>query len=284
MLEWWNSNPIYGRLILTGIYALCLVGIRAVALRRIRQHVKVDELRRRWIVQVRNSFFFVFLLGGLMLWGQELRGMAVGVVAVAAAIVIATKELIMCLAGSLLKAGKIDVGDRIEITHVRGDVIDQTLLTTTVLEIGPGDLTQQHTGRAITIPNSLFLSNAVTNESFTEDFVLHVFRVPVPPGTDWQTLEREILAAARAECDDYFEEAKAHLEKHASDLGIYRLSPDPRVSLRFLEEGQLELVVRIPAPVRRKGRIEQKILRRIAGALYPTGDAAPSAPPPSAES
>ena len=53
-----------------------------------------------------------------------------------------------------------------------------TALTTTILEIGPEKLTHQHTGRAIVVPNSVFLDKHVVNESYTADFVLHVFRLP----------------------------------------------------------------------------------------------------------
>mgnify|MGYP001215256827 CR=1 FL=1 len=61
-------------------------------------------------------------------------------VAIAVALVIATKELILCVSGALIKGGarSFNIGDRIQVKEFRGDVIDQNLLTTTILEVGPG--------------------------------------------------------------------------------------------------------------------------------------------------
>ena len=69
------------------------------------------------------------------------------------AIVLATKEIIMCLSGAIYRAssGTFKVGDRVEIGAFRGDVIDQTLLATTILEIGPGQAIHQHSGRTVTL-------------------------------------------------------------------------------------------------------------------------------------
>ena len=51
---------------------------------------------------------------------------------------------------------------RREVAGVRGDVLDIGPLTTAVLEVGPGQSIHQRTGRKITLPNSVFLTHAVT--------------------------------------------------------------------------------------------------------------------------
>ncbi len=54
------------------------------------------EAKRRWVVSVRNSMVFVFLLGLVVIWAHELQAFAVSLVALAAALVLATKELLLC--------------------------------------------------------------------------------------------------------------------------------------------------------------------------------------------
>src|SRR5690606_5223471 len=94
------------------------------------------DQRRRIMVSVRNALLVVLIVGLVMIWGAELRVAALSAFAIAAAIVIATKELIMCISGSFLRTGShaFKVGDRIEVGGIRGDVFDTTLLTTTLFE------------------------------------------------------------------------------------------------------------------------------------------------------
>ena len=44
------------------------------------------EAKRRWVVSVRNSMVFVFLLGLVVIWAHELQAFAVSLVALAAAL------------------------------------------------------------------------------------------------------------------------------------------------------------------------------------------------------
>ena len=144
----------------------------------------------------------------------------------------------------------------------RGDVVDQTLLATTILEVGPGQNIHQHTGRAIILPNSLFLTTPVINETFLDEFVLHAFMVPLPADADWPLAESDLLQAAREECAGFLDEARSHIEDMVRREGLEPLSVEPRVTLRVEDAGKIVMLARVPVPARRKGRIEQAILRR----------------------
>ena len=161
------------------------------------------------------------------------------------------------------------IGDRIEVAGHRGDVIDMTALTTTLLEIGPDPSTQQLSGRAIVLPNSLFLNHTVTNESFTDEFVLHTFKVPLKLSPEWPRLESILLEAARAECAPFRDEARDHFRRLGEHEGLVALSVDPRVTVSLREPEELELVVRVAVPARKKGRVEQRIIRRFLLAAWP---------------
>ncbi len=120
------------------------------------------EAKRRWVVSVRNSMVFVFLLGLVVIWAHELQAFAVSLVALAAALVLATKELLLCWSGAALRVGgKVySVGDRIQIAGHRGVVLDHDIFATKLLEIGPGQSSHLYTGRVTVFPNSLLFTNA----------------------------------------------------------------------------------------------------------------------------
>ncbi|MEW5978144.1 MAG: mechanosensitive ion channel family protein [Acidobacteriota bacterium] len=247
-------------ILLVGVSLLRLVLARAV----LRLDSQNADVRRRWIVNIRNASIFVALLGLVFIWAEELRTFAVSFVALAVAMVIATKELILCVSGAVIRAGTkaYSVGDRIEIGGMRGDVIDQTIFTTLLLEIGPGRASHQYTGRAIVVPNSLLLNTPLVNETFTEEFVLHVFSVPLDQSDDWEKAEALLLEAARIECGPFLAQAQMFMKRLEDRQGLDTPTVEPRVTLHIPEAGKINLLLRIPTPARRKGRLEQAILRR----------------------
>lgn len=265
MYEWIESNLHPNQLIRTGLMLAILLLTRWLIIVRLKNNNGMSkDMRRRWVAQVRLALLFFMMLGLMMIWGNELRTFAVSIVAIAAAIVIATKELLMCVSGSILKVSgrSFQIGDRVEVGAFRGDVVDQTLLTTTILEVGPGPSIHQHTGRTIVIPNSLLLTAPVVNETFSNEYVLHVFSVPIIEGEQWQEAEAALLESAKAECAEFQADAEQHMLKFVQRQGLESLSVEPRVSLHIDDSKSIVLLTRIAVPARRRGRVEQAILRR----------------------
>ena len=222
------------------------------------------EDKRRWIVSIRNVFFVLLLAGLMMIWATELRSIALSLAAVAVALVLALKEIFLCVSGGFVRTSSraFGIGDRIEVAGIRGDVIDENLLVTTLLEIGPGELSHQYTGRSVTFPNSMLFNHPVTNETYTDDYVLHPFIVPMKFGDAWQKAEQILLSVAREECAPFLKEAQKHMDEIGRKRSLETPDAHPRVTLHLPEPGRIDLLVRIPAPARKKGRIEQLIIRR----------------------
>lgn len=246
------------------IVAVMLV-LRGAALQAVRRSKLDIDDQLRWRGQIRNATILVVVLSVTVVWAQELRAVAISVAAIAAALVLATKEFIMCLMGSTLRAsgGSFRVGDRIEVAGVRGDVLDIGPLTTAVLEVGPGQSIHQRTGRKITLPNSVFLTHAVTNETMSDDYVLHVLCVPLAAGADWRAARDKLAAIATERCAQYVEQTRRALAL-ASPAGVggNLISTEPIVYLELPDPDRVDLLVRFPTPARQRGRVGQQILRR----------------------
>jgi small-conductance mechanosensitive channel len=207
----------------------------------------------------------LLIFGFVVIWSNELRTFAISIVAIAVAFVVATKELILCITGSILKAGarSFEIGDRIQIKDFRGDVIDQNLLATTILEVGPGKLTHQRTGRMTVIPNALFVSEPLINESFTHDYVLHAFTIPFKREENWKAAQEAVLKAANKYCKPYLLEVKKYMHEISEERGLSVPSVDPRVTLQVPVAGEIHLIVRVPAKSGERSYIEQSILSEI---------------------
>jgi small-conductance mechanosensitive channel len=265
LINTFAAHPAVGNILSSvAVVVAAIVVYRLVASRIRKVEWHSAEIGRRWLVMVRNVMILVVVFALFVIWASQLRTLAFSLVGFAVAIVLITKELAMCLTGGMLRSssGMFDIGHRIEIHGLRGDVIDMKMLTTTVLEIGPERLTHMHTGRAVVLPNSLFLSEPLVNESFTRDYVLQATVVPLNREADWGRAEKHLLQAAEEVCEEFIDGARHHIQRVARRAGIEMPPIDPRVTLHLPEPEKVNLILRFPTPARRKGRTEQEILRR----------------------
>ncbi len=254
--------PFLRLLISTFLLVVAILILRAVSARFIRKNVSTADLRAKWLVQSRNAFILLLMLGLVLIWGEELRTLALSVVAIAVALVVATKELILCLIGAMLRAGSsaFDIGDRIQIKEYRGDVIDHNPLTTTLLEVGPGKVSNQLTGRVLTIPNALFVTDAVVNETPNAKYLFHVIIIPFKRDHNWQGARDAMLQAAKRECAPYAEEARRYLVRFSAQRGLEPPSVEPRITIQVPAPEEIHLIMRLPVPSSRRVTIEQAIL------------------------
>ncbi|MDE3220357.1 MAG: mechanosensitive ion channel [Nitrospirota bacterium] len=247
------------------LWLLSLLIVRTLIVRAIARNPTLTmEAKRRWIVSVRNTMVFAILVGLFVIWAHELQAFAVSLVALAAAFVLATKELILCWSGAALRVGgKVySVGDRIQIAGHRGVVLDHDIFATKLLEIGPGQASHLYTGRVTVFPNSLLFTNALVKENPGQEYGLYILVVPLRDKDDWRDAERYLFDAAKAECSSFMEEAGRHMKLLEQTNLLEAPSPEPRITIQLAETGRIQLVLRFPAPDRGRSRIEQAILRR----------------------
>ena len=254
------------KFIATVVLVVLLMGIRYGIARYIRRAPRnwTSQQRLKWIGTSRILVSVIVLMGVIYLWGETIQGFAVSVFAIAFAIVFSVKELCMCFNGSLVRfRGKsFEVGDRIQIGMIRGDVIETTLLSTTVQEVGKGAANHQYTGRMITFPNNLFLIEAVYNESFLENFHLLHIEVPVKISEDWKEEKKLLLQVAQEEMMPFLEQAKRSVRGFERRLGLEMPSSEPYVTMQMNGPDQVILHLRMASPSHLKERLEQVILSR----------------------
>lgn len=257
-----GQHPEAVKVLVTVAVLLLIVAGRRIAVRTFENSGLPPERRNRFLVQSRNAAVLLFIASTVVLWAEQLQTVALSLAAIAAAMVIATKELILCLSGTLLRvsARSFRLGDRVEINGIRGDVIDIGPLTTTLLEVGPEASIHRLTGRTVVLPNAVFLTTPVVNETFTEHFVLHTTRVDLPEGADWEAAERQLLEVAQEECGEFVDDAQQNMERIGHKHGLEPPTVAPRVWVTTKDDA-VSLILRYPAPIRRRGQVEQSILR-----------------------
>ncbi len=260
-------NSEFNQNIITSIIFIIAMVLIRLAVQKSLNRWKFNsvEEKRKWIVQIRNVWFFLNFLGLLFIWATALKAFALSLVAVAAAIAIATKEYFLCFLGGVFKASSsaFSIGDCIAIGSHRGDVINHTLFSTTLLEVGPGTSFHQYTGKKITIPNALFLTQSIVNETDGKKFTFHTFVVTVNRQSDWNKVFDELLSAAHEVCAEYIQSAQSYFSYFARKNDLESPYVKPKVMMSFEAHDNVTFVVRIPVPAKDKEKIEQAILKKV---------------------
>ena len=224
-----------------------------------RQQWATPEEGRRWLVRLRNATLLLALTALVVVWADELRAAAITLLAFAVAFVIATKELITAISGSFVRATSASfvIGDRIRFGDMRGVVIDHSLLTTTLLEIGSGHV---RTGRVMVVPNSVFVTAAVSNETRGHEYVLHSFTVPVARA-EWRIADRVLRDAAARASSSYLAGARAEMEARAAAHNLPMPTVESFVVPSPLTSDTVQLTVRVPVAAGDVWLVEAEVLR-----------------------
>lgn len=251
------------------IAAVVLANIAITAILRGRAWLP-RETKLRATVFWRNFSFLIAFLLLIFVWWSELRAAALSLAALSVALVLAGKELLTSALGYVHRttSGSFSFGDVIEINNIKGEVIDQSLLSTTVLEMSEEHL---FTGKVVQFPNSFFVSHAMKNYSRLGDFQLGMVNIPVASGADLELARRVLAEVASAVCSEYVGPTQLALRELEGEQFIVMPSAEPRVSIRLGEGGKTTLLLRFPCPASNRTRTEQDLLSKYLAAMREAG-------------
>ena len=231
----------------------------------------LTERQRRWISRARTFTWLAAVLGLAAIWAPALHAFALSLTAVAVAVVIATKELILCLSGAVLRASTqaYAVGDWIEIGAVKGEVTDHGLLATTLQEIDVDSNTYEYTGRTLVVPNSALLASAVRNENFMKRYVFHRFQLHLEPAAeaDPAALEALIQDRLHRESAPFCDVARRYNGTIRRRTGVGIRGPEPRVLVSTTDLAKVCLTVMLFCPTKAATSIQQAVTRDVLRAV-----------------
>ena len=260
--QWVNSL-----LLLAAVVCGRLVWLRL----RFRQHPEFSiEEKRRLVVVSRNMAFLAAVFGLFLIWAAQIQSFALSMVALAAATVLATKELIMCLSGSLLRAvnKQYSVGDYIEIGHLRGRVVDINLFSTLMMQLGPNPHIGNMSGKTVSFPNSLLLSQTIQRDNILGRYVVHSFDIPVPIRLDSDAIVPRLYTVLDAYCAPYAAEIGRHLEEVQAQKLFITPAVQPRIGRVPHDDKVYILAVRFASPVGKRAEIQQAVLDEFIRVQY----------------
>ena len=265
--SWFSANQA----ISTAILCIAFFLLRALAETLLRgQGEFVNADRRRMISYAKNALVLLLIFGLTLIWAPALRTFALSVTAFLVALVLATKEIILCLTGGLLRAsvGAFSVGDWVRIGDKRGEVLHQSILAVTLQELEDGTGSNQFTGRTLTIPNSIFLTAPVTNENFFKKYIYHQISVTIEKDDDPSQVANWLESALNKTIGDNREVAERYNAMIKKRAGVDMPPIEPRMRFATSAEGRPRISVTAFVPSRQTETIERTVMSEVLQALY----------------
>jgi len=224
------------------------------------------ETKLRAAVFWRNFSFLIAIVLLVFVWRTELRAAALSLAALSVALVLAGKESFTSMLGYIhhTTSRSFGFGDVIEVNGLKGEVIDQTLLSTTLLEMSEEHL---FTGKVVQFPNSFYITHALKNHSRLGDYQLGMVSIPLASGADPEKAQRMLAEVADSVCSEYVAPTHAALRELEGEQFIVMPSPEPRVSIRIGDGGKATLLLRFPCPASQRTRTEQELLLKYLAAM-----------------
>jgi small-conductance mechanosensitive channel len=224
----------------------------------------------------------ILILGILSIWFDSPARLASVVGLIGAGIAFALQRVITAVAGYfvILRGKTFNVGDRILMGGVRGDVIGLTFMQTRIMEMGQSPrekdedkswvYSRQFTGRIVTVTNDKVFDCPVYNYTHDFAYIWDEIAFPLHFQQDFAKAERIIIGAAKAHARTAESLGEAEVQRLEARFGIDVGEIDPRVFWR-VTENWLELTVRFLGPDHGIRGIKDQMTREIMAGFGKAG-------------
>jgi small-conductance mechanosensitive channel len=274
MFAWVQDSPDQmARVLISLVIFLVLWLLRRVSCSIARK--KISDLARfhHW----RRIINYVFWVLVIILIGSEwvagFESMATFFGFIGAGLILVLKDGIANIAGWLFIVVRkpFEVGNRIEVEGMRGDVIDIRLFQFSMIEIANWVDADQSTGRIIHVPNSKALSHPICNYETGFEYVWHEIPVLITFESDWDKAKRILSGIAHEKAQSLSKGAEEQIRRAAMKYFIYfdRLTP---IVYTTVKESGVMLTIRYIVKPRRRRNSEQDIWEAILTAFATEDD------------
>ncbi|AXY02776.1 mechanosensitive ion channel family protein [Vibrio alfacsensis] len=250
------------KVVFSALILVFVMLLRRFILSRIRgDDAFITEEQRNWMSRTKNGTFAITLIVLFILWQSEISEFALSLTAIAVAVVVASKEIILCFTGSIQRASSrsFRIGDWIEVGKLCGEVIEHNMMATVIQEIDLYHGQYHYTGKTATLPNSMFFTYPVKNLNFMKRYVYHDFSIVVRDFVNLYPLLPLLTNKIEEHCSYFADVAhryNAMIEKHA---GVDLPGAEPHIHISSNINGEQIVHVMIFCPTDKANHLEHLI-------------------------
>jgi len=243
--------------------------VRSAFMRVMLRNVTDIRQRYSWTRGLTSTIAILILLFLGVIWFAGLERIATFAGILGAGLAVALHDSIANIAGFLfiMLRRPFEVGDRIEIDGVAGDVIDIRMFQFSLLEIGNWVDADQSTGRIMQVPNGKVLRSTTASFNKGFEYIWHEIPVLITFESNWKKAKAILEDIVDEDAFVVGEEVERQVRRAASRYLIYSGKVTPIVYTTVRDSGVLLTVRYMTKPKTRRGTEQQlweDILSRFA--------------------
>jgi small-conductance mechanosensitive channel len=248
------SPGVQNKLIATLVAIFILWFIRRFILWFSKKKFNDVQIIYRWR---KTSLYIVFSIGFILvgrIWFEGFGSIATYFGLLSAGLAIALNQPVANLAGwaFIIWRKPFTVGDRIEINHITGDVIDIRIFQFTMMEIGNWVDADQSTGRIVHVPNGKIFNEWLANYSVGFAYIWNEVSVLVTFESNWRKAKEILGKIVIARAEHRSEGAEEQIRETSKRFLIFNDTLEPSVYTSVRESGVLITIRYLCAPRKRR--------------------------------
>ncbi|NJL49265.1 MAG: mechanosensitive ion channel family protein [Leptolyngbyaceae cyanobacterium SM2_5_2] len=263
-LQQWLSDPNFIKLLVV-IIGSVIIAVFFQILRRFATRKSLDSDTR---YRIRKSLNLVSYLAtalfALLVFSDSLVRFTVFFGVIGAGVAFALQEVITSFAGWVaISFGQFyKPGDRVQLGGIMGDVIDISILRTTLMECGDWVKSDLYNGRIVRIANSFVFKEPVFNYSGDFPFLWDEIVIPVKYGSDHRWVRQMLMQAAQDICGEFIPIAQTHWSSMLRKYLLEDSRVEPMVTL-VTTDNWLEFTVRYVVNYKQRRGKKDELFTRV---------------------
>ncbi|WP_153722842.1 mechanosensitive ion channel family protein [Sporosarcina cascadiensis] len=166
----------------------------------------VHDMKRRYQLRkaTKQGILTLTVIAVLFIWVQAINALILISLLIGVFVVFMVRGMTTNIIGYFVMKYQqyLEVGHRIEINGIIGDVIDINPVFIKLLEVRNNLSSDSHTGRLIKLPNSIIFDESMKLIGVKNEFLWHEIKYTLAFDSDWQAAEKIMTDAGNR----YFEE------------------------------------------------------------------------------
>jgi len=268
-LNWIEEYPVLGPSVILKAGATVLIIIVSVSLYKIAKKI-LDKRSGRaekiyaWKKIILYVTVVLAVLAILRVWIEGVQTVITFLGILSAGIAIALKDVFANIAGWLMIVWRapFNIGDRIEIGDIAGDVVDIRLFQFTLLEIRNWVKADQNTGRLIHVPNARVFQYPQANYTQGFQYIWNEISVMVTFESNYKKTAKIVKNILNKVAGPLGEGATLEFEEARKRFLILTGTVAPKVYTNIADSG-VNLTMRYLVPARKRRDSEHQIWEMI---------------------
>jgi small-conductance mechanosensitive channel len=232
--------------------------------RTLPAHFRERDARYRVRKFIAFVGYAVVVLFVTLLFKDRLGRVSFALGVAGAGVVVALQDVIASFAGwfAIGLSSLYAVGHRIQVGEMKGDVIDISIMRTTLMETGNWMSRDLYNGRVVRLPNSHVLKEPVFNYSQGFRFVWDEIKVPLTATSDQHLAREVLLRIAKETVASYLDDAQSTWKKVTDNFRLENPRLEPTVRL-VVNGGSLEFTVSYIVDYTNRTMIKDQLFTKI---------------------